>query len=83
MIFDPNLTYSAIDAEGHVIKHNMKFLAMIPAEHSLTEDECTRYYGSGLDHVKLKTSRNNRFVFDKMVISLPHEYIKIVYDEVK
>lgn len=78
MIFDYNYTYKAIDIKGNIIKSGMKFIAVIGAYHVLTEDECLKYYGSTLNKVRLKTSRNPLYVFDKMVISLPSQFVEIL-----
>ena len=56
----------------------MKFVAVIPKLYPLSEEECLQYYGASLDKVKLRISRKDRYVFDKMVLSLPHQYIQIL-----
>lgn len=63
-----------------VIKHNMRFITMIPAGYTLSEEECWKYYGAGLDKVKIATSSKNRYVFDKLVIPLP-SYVQILKEE--
>lgn len=79
LIFNHHDSYKAAIG-NEVIKHNMRFITMIPAGYTLSEEECWKYYGAGLGKVKIATSSKNRYVFDKLVISLP-SYVQILKEE--
>lgn len=80
MIFNSNDRYKLLSRDGSVIKRDMKFITIIPAGYTLSEDECQKYFGASSCEVKLLRSRKDRYVFDKVVVPLPSPYFTVTKD---